>query len=312
MFGTTGKLAAVARKRITSCFPVQNVALAAIDGIKARLLGNVLTVPDFLYNRQTVRYYGYPYYANWMMLRDIKRRKLMEKHYDDRMRLNAIRRTKTLPIELIEAATTDLLSQPRDASYVRKHDRCFVSSRPRACYHQWRMARMVFRCEADANRLSGTSRADWFNCNDKRYNANLQPDLRNTLNAIQPITYEVHQHLYSRTYYGKFMLPPRYNQSIFKTKSFQYPPVREGDSVPALYTHVCKGIRSRKEQVRREEYLTTHGMGGRPRLKVRTALCWRPRPNLRFKRESWTLTTVDREHIPDVTVPEAGVRPLGA
>ncbi|KAK3611928.1 hypothetical protein CHS0354_014005 [Potamilus streckersoni] len=96
-----------------------------------------------------------------MMWRDLKRRKLSAEYFPIRMRLNAIRKNTILPKELQEIADKEIAALPRESCPTRIHNRCVITSRPRAVKRPWRLARMVFRHHADYNFLSGVTRSSW-------------------------------------------------------------------------------------------------------------------------------------------------------
>ncbi|XP_042190701.1 28S ribosomal protein S14, mitochondrial isoform X1 [Callorhinchus milii] len=101
------------------------------------------------------------YYADWRMLRDVKRRKMAFDYADERRRINAIRKNTILPKELQEVADKEIAALPRDSCPVRIRNRCIFTSRPRAVKRRWRLSRIVFRHLADHNQMSGIQRAMW-------------------------------------------------------------------------------------------------------------------------------------------------------
>ena len=58
-------------------------------------------------------------------------------------------------------ADQEIAAFPRDSSYVRIRDRCAITSRPRGVVRSWRLSRIMWRQEADANHMSGVKRAQW-------------------------------------------------------------------------------------------------------------------------------------------------------
>ena len=60
-----------------------------------------------------------------------------------------------------ELASEDVVALPRDSNYIRLRNRCYVTSRPRAVIHQFRVSRIIFRDLADYNKLCGVQRAMW-------------------------------------------------------------------------------------------------------------------------------------------------------
>ncbi|KAI8430252.1 hypothetical protein MSG28_000586 [Choristoneura fumiferana] len=100
-------------------------------------------------------------WANWMMIRDVKRRRLNAEHFLERTRINALRKNDVLPVEIREMADKDVNKFDLNACPLRINNRCVVTSRPRGIVKEWRMSRIVWRHLADYNKLSGVQRAMW-------------------------------------------------------------------------------------------------------------------------------------------------------
>ncbi|XP_053949570.1 28S ribosomal protein S14, mitochondrial [Anastrepha ludens] len=100
-------------------------------------------------------------YADWRMIRDVKRRKCVAEHAKERLRVNALRKNDILPAELREVADAEIAAFPRDSCLVRVRERCAITSRSRGIVHRYRLSRMVWRHLADYNKLSGVQRAMW-------------------------------------------------------------------------------------------------------------------------------------------------------
>ncbi|XP_072022507.1 small ribosomal subunit protein uS14m-like [Amphiura filiformis] len=100
-------------------------------------------------------------YADWRMRRDAIRRQLTKEHSQERRLLNCIRKNTILPDEVKVMADQEIASLPRDSSYVRIRNRCAITSRSRGVVQRWRLSRIVWRQEADANHMSGVQRAKW-------------------------------------------------------------------------------------------------------------------------------------------------------
>ncbi|XP_041471990.1 28S ribosomal protein S14, mitochondrial-like [Lytechinus variegatus] len=101
------------------------------------------------------------YYADWKMIRDVKRRRLVKEHHRDRLRINCIRKNTILPDEIREVADQEIASFPRDSCHVRIRDRCAITSRPRSVLKKWRLSRIVWRSIADIGNMSGAQRSTW-------------------------------------------------------------------------------------------------------------------------------------------------------
>ncbi|XP_033640153.1 28S ribosomal protein S14, mitochondrial-like [Asterias rubens] len=102
-----------------------------------------------------------PYYADWKMLRDVKRRRLFKEYGVERRRINCIRKNTILPDELKEIADREIAAFPRDSCWIRQRNRCAITSRPRSVLPRWRLSRIVWRQVADANHMSGVQRSSW-------------------------------------------------------------------------------------------------------------------------------------------------------
>ncbi|KAI3379760.1 hypothetical protein SNEBB_009754 [Seison nebaliae] len=105
------------------------------------------------------RFIGYPGY--WMM-RDLKRREMVVRYSDERLRWNALKRAEMLPLDIRKEATEKLNDElPVDSRYIRLINRCALTSRSRGNVRRYRLSRMMWRHEADYNKLAGVVRAKW-------------------------------------------------------------------------------------------------------------------------------------------------------
>ncbi|XP_045106934.1 28S ribosomal protein S14, mitochondrial-like isoform X2 [Portunus trituberculatus] len=100
-------------------------------------------------------------YPNWKMIKEVKHRKLVKEYAFERININAMRKNKILPAELKEIADEEIAALPRKSSISQLHKRCMLTSRPRGLVTRWRLSRIVWRNEADYNKLSGIQRAMW-------------------------------------------------------------------------------------------------------------------------------------------------------
>nr|CAG4648439.1 EOG090X0MNX [Moina brachiata]SVE93416.1 EOG090X0MNX [Moina brachiata] len=121
----------------------------------ARLLGP--TINNAVKVDQPVRHN----WADWRMMKDVKRRNLLVKHGAERLRLKAIKKNDLLPQEILEIGFKQMDALPRDSSIIRIRNRCAVTSRSRGVVKRWRLSRIVWRHLADYNKLSGVQRAMW-------------------------------------------------------------------------------------------------------------------------------------------------------
>lgn len=84
-----------------------------------------------------------------MKAREVKRAKLCAKYAEKRVRLKA------------EGDYEGLQALPRNASPVRKHNRCELTGRPRGYMRQFGISRIQFREMASAGLIPGVKKASW-------------------------------------------------------------------------------------------------------------------------------------------------------
>ncbi|KAJ8871077.1 hypothetical protein PR048_027381 [Dryococelus australis] len=100
-------------------------------------------------------------YADWKMIRDLKRRRTVKQYAVEKLRINTLRKNDILPHEIRELADKEISALPLNAHLTRTHKRCALTSRPRGLVHRWQLSRIVWRHLADYNKLSGVQRAMW-------------------------------------------------------------------------------------------------------------------------------------------------------
>nr|CAG4644505.1 EOG090X0MNX [Lepidurus arcticus] len=100
-------------------------------------------------------------WADWRMLRDVKKRQCLVEHAPVRCRMKALRKNDILPQEIQEIADKEIHAMPRNSSIVSINKRCVLTSRPRGVLKRWRLSRIVWRHLADYNKLSSVQRAMW-------------------------------------------------------------------------------------------------------------------------------------------------------
>ncbi|CAG5036431.1 unnamed protein product [Parnassius apollo] len=126
---------------------------------------NISNLGKFIWKSQAVPGYGFQQvrnkWANWLMIRDVKRRRMSAENFLERTRINAMRRNDVLPIEIRELADKEINKFEMNAIPLRINNRCVITSRPRGIVKEWRMSRIVWRHLADYNKLSGVQRAMW-------------------------------------------------------------------------------------------------------------------------------------------------------
>lgn len=84
-----------------------------------------------------------------MKAREVKRAKLVEKYAAKRAQLKA------------EGDYEGLQKLPRNASPVRKHNRCKLTGRPRGYMRQFGISRICFREMASSGLIPGVKKASW-------------------------------------------------------------------------------------------------------------------------------------------------------
>lgn len=84
-----------------------------------------------------------------MKARERKRQKLVDKYADKRAELKA------------EGRWEELQKLPKNSSYVRLHNRCKLTGRPRGYMRQFGVSRVLFREMANKGLIPGVSKASW-------------------------------------------------------------------------------------------------------------------------------------------------------
>ena len=105
--------------------------------------------------------YGHHHMVNNRMNRDFQHRRIFKIHHERRMRINCIRKAELLPKEIRRVANKEIIQVPRNSSITAIKRRCTLSGRARGIFHQFRVSRLVFRMQADYNKVSGVQRAHW-------------------------------------------------------------------------------------------------------------------------------------------------------
>ena len=90
-----------------------------------------------------------------MIARDVKRAKLVEKFAAKRAELKA--RIKAGDVE----AVAELNKLPKNASPVRKRNRCQIDGRPRGYMREFGISRIKFRQLAGAGLIPGVTKSSW-------------------------------------------------------------------------------------------------------------------------------------------------------
>ncbi|XP_050350528.1 28S ribosomal protein S14, mitochondrial [Nymphalis io] len=126
---------------------------------------NISSLGKYIFKSQTVPGFGFQQvrnkWANALMIRDVKRRRMSAENFLERTRINALRKNDVLPTEIREFANKDINKFEMNAIPLRINNRCVITSRPRGIVKEWRLSRIVWRHLADYNKLSGVQRAMW-------------------------------------------------------------------------------------------------------------------------------------------------------
>ncbi|MEZ5786196.1 MAG: 30S ribosomal protein S14 [Xanthobacteraceae bacterium] len=90
-----------------------------------------------------------------------RRRKLAKQYAAHRLRLRAIARDRSKPMEERFAATLKLAQLPRNGSRTRIRNRCDVTGRPRAFYRKLKMSRIALRELGSKGLIPGLVKSSW-------------------------------------------------------------------------------------------------------------------------------------------------------
>ena len=96
-----------------------------------------------------------------MINREIKRSKTVEKYAAKRKELKAVIKNPNSSFEEKMEAQKALQKLPRDASPVRKQNRCRLSGRPHGYYRKFGLARNKLREAAMRGDVPGLVKASW-------------------------------------------------------------------------------------------------------------------------------------------------------
>jgi len=96
-----------------------------------------------------------------MVEREKKRQRLVKKYAAKRAALKQIAQNQDLPMEERFKARLKLAELPRNSSYVRLHNRCEVTGRPKAYYRKLKMSRIALRDHASRGEIPGMVKSSW-------------------------------------------------------------------------------------------------------------------------------------------------------
>ncbi len=93
--------------------------------------------------------------------RDLKRRRIVEKFAQKRLKLKAMASDFTVSQEARWDAMQALQKLPRDANPVRLRNRCELTGRPRGVYRKFKLCRNKLRLYAMSGNIPGLKKASW-------------------------------------------------------------------------------------------------------------------------------------------------------
>jgi small subunit ribosomal protein S14 len=93
--------------------------------------------------------------------KDKHRRKLAKRRAQKRARLKEIIMDKKTSMEDRFNAVMKLAKLPRDGSFVRIHNRCELTGRPRGFYRKFKLSRIKLRELASAGQIPGVVKSSW-------------------------------------------------------------------------------------------------------------------------------------------------------
>ena len=100
-----------------------------------------------------------------MKAREVKRQRLVAKYAQRRAELKKIVNEGNQPDDEKRAAAYEaaqkLQTLPRNASYIRLHNRCSITGRPKGFMRQFGLSRIPFREMASQGLIPGVKKASW-------------------------------------------------------------------------------------------------------------------------------------------------------
>ncbi|MBS1212328.1 MAG: rpsN [Proteobacteria bacterium] len=96
-----------------------------------------------------------------MIAREVKRKKLADKHYQKRVELKAAVKNASLSDEERQEAELKLQKLPRDSSPCRARNRCNLTGRPHGYYRKFGLGRNKLRESVMRGDVPGVVKASW-------------------------------------------------------------------------------------------------------------------------------------------------------
>ncbi|MDE6652997.1 MAG: 30S ribosomal protein S14 [Muribaculaceae bacterium] len=96
-----------------------------------------------------------------MKAREVKRAKLVEKYAKRKAELKEAAKKAIMEGESAYEFYQELQKLPKNASKVRKHNRCSITGRPKGYMRQFGISRIQFREMASSGLIPGVKKASW-------------------------------------------------------------------------------------------------------------------------------------------------------
>ena len=96
-----------------------------------------------------------------MKAREVKRERLVKLYAERKAALKAQPKELAKEGESAYEIYQQLQKFPKNASYIRKHNRCSITGRPKGYIRQFGISRIQFREMASAGLIPGVKKASW-------------------------------------------------------------------------------------------------------------------------------------------------------
>ena len=96
-----------------------------------------------------------------MKAREVKRERLVKLYAERKAALKAQAKELAKEGESAYEIYQQLQKFPKNASYIRKHNRCSITGRPKGYIRQFGISRIQFRETASAGLIPGVKKASW-------------------------------------------------------------------------------------------------------------------------------------------------------
>ena len=96
-----------------------------------------------------------------MVQRELKRRRLVQRHEKVRNEMKEQLRQRDLPLEERFVITMKLAKMPRNSSKTRLHNRCELTGRPKGYYRKLKISRIALRELGGSGQIPGMVKSSW-------------------------------------------------------------------------------------------------------------------------------------------------------